>query len=121
MKRLWDELSAGAADRLPGHGSPGNVREPANAMERAVAVAKPSRIGVEEPAAPGASGPVPGARRHRGEIEKDYICDTVESNGGNRRGAAPELGIGLATPHRKIKSYKARAGGAVPPPKDPAE
>jgi DNA-binding NtrC family response regulator len=39
------------------------------------------------------------------------LSNSVESNGGNRRGAAPELGIGLSTPHRKMKSYHARAGG----------
>lgn len=47
-----------------------------------------------------------GVRRHLSEIEKDYIIDTLQSNSGNRREAALELGIGLATLHRKLKSYR---------------
>jgi len=110
MKRPVDGLSAEAADRLLAHAWPGNVRELANAMERAVAVAKRNRIDVEDLPPEVRSAPVPsagaGARRHLSEIEKDYILDTVHSNGGNRREAALELGIGLATLHRKLKSYK---------------
>jgi DNA-binding NtrC family response regulator len=59
------------------------------------------------------------------EIEKDYILDTVGSNGGNRREAALELGIGLATLHRKLKSYgaqpKAPSSGITPSAPEDAE
>src|SRR5947207_11100585 len=100
MKRPVEGLSAQAADRLLAHGWPGNVRELANAMERAVAVAKRNRIDVEDlpPEVRSAADPAPvgGARRHLSEIEKDYILNSVQLNGGNRREAALELGIGLA-------------------------
>ena len=132
MKRPVEGLSAQAADRLLAHGWPGNVRELANAMERAVAVAKRNRIDVEDLPPEVRSAPIPapggGGRRHLSEMEKDYIIDTMASNGGNRREAALELGIGLATLHRKLKSYQAvlpqtRAIDETPPsPKgDPGE
>jgi DNA-binding NtrC family response regulator len=110
MKRPVEGLSAQAADRLLAHGWPGNVRELANAMERAVAVAKRNRIDVEDLPPEVRSAPIlaarTGVRRHLSEIEKDYIIDTLQSNSGNRREAALELGIGLATLHRKLKSYR---------------
>ena len=113
MKRAVDGLSAQAADRVLAHGWPGNVRELSNAMERAVAVAKRNRIDVEDlpPEVRAASLPLPGAggRRPLREIEKDYILDMVKSKDGNRKEAAIELGIGLATLHRKLKSYRASA------------
>jgi two-component system response regulator HydG len=48
MKRPIDGLSAPAADHLLAYAWPGNVRELANVMERAVAVAKRSRVDLEE-------------------------------------------------------------------------
>lgn len=125
MKRSVDGLSAQAADRLLGHAWPGNVRELANVMERAVAVATRNRIDVEDlpPEVRSVAVPAPagGARRHLSEIEKDYILQSVQLNGGNRREAALELGIGLATLHRKLKSYKTtvpqtRSPEGTPPP-----
>jgi len=125
MKRSVDGLSAEAADRLLAHGWPGNVRELSNVMERAVAVAKRNRIDVEDLPPEVRSAPIPlpgaGSRRHLSEIEKDYILDTVKSNDGNRKEAALELGIGLATLHRKLKSYQSGSGGPVASEKDPAE
>ncbi len=74
-------------------------------------MAKRNRIDVEdlppEVRSVAIPGPVGGARRRLSEIEKDYIINSVQLNGGNRREAALELGIGLATLHRKLKSYQA--------------
>jgi len=111
MKRPVEGLSPQAADHLLAYGWPGNVRELANVMERAVAVAQRNRIDVEDLPPEVRAAPIPapagGARRHLSEIEKDYIIETMQSNGGNRREAALELGIGLATLHRKLRAYRA--------------
>ena len=110
MKRPVAGLSGPAADLLGGYAWPGNVRELANVMERAVAVAMRSRVDIEDlppevrlaPAVP----IVAGAIRNLGEIERDYILATLEASEGNRTQAAKSLGIGVATLHRKLKSYK---------------
>src|SRR6185295_1947396 len=111
MKRPVDGLSGPAADRLLGYPWPGNVRELANVMERAVAVAKRARIDLEDlpPEVRLAAPPVPkvdGSIRRLDEIERDYILATLEAKLGNRTLTASLLGIGIATLHRKLKSYK---------------
>lgn len=110
MKRPVDGLSGPAADRLLGYPWPGNVRELANVMERAVAVAKRSRIDVEDlpPEVRLTVTPPPvigGQARRLEEIEKDYILATLEARNGNRTQTALLLGIGVATLHRKLRSY----------------
>jgi DNA-binding NtrC family response regulator len=120
MKKAVNGLSGPAADRLLGYSWPGNVRELANVMERAVAVTKQSRIGVEDlppevrltVLPPSLSG---GQVRRLDEIERDYILATLESRNGNRTQAALLLGIGVATLHRKLKAYARARPGAVEP------
>ena len=110
MKRPVEGLSGPAADLLVGYAWPGNVRELANVMERAVAVAMRSRVDIEDlPPEVRLAPPLPivaGAIRNLGEIERDYILATLEASEGNRTQAAKSLGIGVATLHRKLKSYK---------------
>ncbi len=110
MKRPVEGLSARAADQLLCYSWPGNVRELANVMERAVAVTKTNRVGLEDlPPEVRLALPPPdtgGAIRRLEEVEKNYILATLEAKGGNRRQAAMALGIGVATLHRKLKSYK---------------
>ena len=38
-------------------------------------------------------------------VEKAYILEVLELNGGNRTRTAQQLGIGSATLYRKLKSY----------------
>jgi two-component system, NtrC family, response regulator HydG len=110
MKRPVDGLSAPAADQLLGYPWPGNVRELANVMERAVAVAKGHRIDLEDlppEVRIAVVRPAPGKSiRRLQDVEKDYILAILESKRGNRTQAAIQLGIGVATLHRKLKSYK---------------
>ena len=122
MKRPVDGLSAQAADRLLGYSWPGNVRELANVMERGVAVAQGKRVNLENlPPELRSLLPSPGAgarARPLKEMEKEYILAILESNGGNRTRAAHTLGIGKATLHRKLKSYKDQAPKSHPPVED---
>jgi two-component system response regulator HydG len=114
MKRAVEGFTGPVADHLVGYSWPGNVRELANVMERAVAVTMTNRVDLgdlppelrtEVPASFSATG---GALRRLEEIEKDYILAILDAKAGNRTQAALTLGIGAATLHRKLKSYKLR-------------
>jgi hypothetical protein len=77
-------------------GSPGNVRELENAMERAVALARGSRVELEdlhEEVRQAFTRPVAslGAERPLDEIEKEYIVAALELNHGNQTRTAEQL------------------------------
>ncbi len=111
MKRHVDGLSAPAADQLLGYPWPGNVRELANVMERGVAVAKGNRIDLEDlPPEVRVAVMLPLAGRGirpLKDVEKDYILAILEAKRGNRSQAAVSLGIGVATLHRRLRSFGA--------------
>jgi two-component system response regulator HydG len=100
-------LAPEAANLLLRYMWPGNVRELENALERAVALARSDRIGVDDlPPEVGASpAPVQVADdvRTLAEVERDYIAAALRASGGNRSRAAARLGIGAATLYRKLK------------------
>jgi two-component system, NtrC family, response regulator HydG len=110
MKRKIAGLAPAAADQLLRHQWPGNVRELENAMERAVALARGSRVELEDlPEEIRQAFPMPvatrGAVRPLDEVEKDYILAALEVNGGNQTHTAAQLRIGAATLYRKLKGY----------------
>jgi transcriptional regulator with PAS, ATPase and Fis domain len=110
MKRKISGLAPGAADQLLRYEWPGNVRELENAMERAVALARGSRVDLEDlPEEVRQAFPKPvataGTIRPLEEIEKEYILSALELNGGNQTHTAEQLQIGSATLYRKLKSY----------------
>jgi DNA-binding NtrC family response regulator len=110
MKRKIAGIDPGAADQLLRYEWPGNVRELENAMERAVALARGSRVAVEDLAEEirqAAPRPVAiaGMVRPLEEVEKEYILAALEQNGGNQTHAAAQLRIGSATLYRKLKRY----------------
>lgn len=110
MKRKLTEFTPRVADQLLRYAWPGNVRELENAMERAVALARGSRVELEDlpeeireasltPAVVG------GAVRSLAEVEKDYILASLALNEGNQTQTAKQLEIGSATLYRKLKRY----------------
>jgi two-component system response regulator HydG len=116
MKRKIAGIAPGAADQLLRYAWPGNVRELENTMERAVALARGSRVELEdlpEEIRQAFPTPVatPGTVRPLDEIEKDYILATLAINQGNQTHTAEQLQIGSATLYRKLKSYGMLAGG----------
>src|SRR5262245_12316530 len=103
-------LSPEAANLLLQYTWPGNVRELENALERAVALARSDRIGVDDLPAEIAVAP-PAVRaaheiRTLAEVERDYIAAALRALGGNRAKAADKLGIGAATLYRKLKQER---------------
>jgi two-component system response regulator HydG len=110
MKRKIAGLAPGAADPLLRYDWPGNVRELENAVERAVALARGSRVELEDlPEEIRQAFPLPvatgGKVRPLAEVEKEYILSALELNGGNQTHTAEQLRIGSATMYRKLKSY----------------
>jgi len=110
MKRKVEGLTASAADQLLVYSWPGNVRELANAMERAVALAKGSRVEVGDlpPEVRQITTRVSdnGEPRFLKDVEKECILSALEKTDGNRVKAATLMGMGVATLYRKLKIYK---------------
>ncbi len=112
MRRKLASFSPGAADQLLRYDWPGNVRELENVAERAVALAKGSRVELEDlPEEVRSALPRPvvgvGTVRRLDEVEKEYIVAALQRNGGNQTRTAEQLGIGSATLYRKLKGYAA--------------
>jgi two-component system response regulator HydG len=115
MKRKISALAPATADQLLRYEWPGNVRELENAMERAVALARGSRVELEDlPEEIREAIPMPVATRGKvkplDEVEKEYIIAALELNDGNQTHTATQLRIGAATLYRKLKSYGLIAG-----------
>jgi DNA-binding NtrC family response regulator len=121
MKRKVSGLIPNAADQLLRYGWPGNVRELENAMERAVALARGSRVELEDlPEEIRHTLPKPAASdvvRSLEEVEKEYILAALELNDGNQTRTAEQLHIGSATLYRKLKSYGLIGSGRTPKPR----
>jgi DNA-binding NtrC family response regulator len=110
MGRNISGLVPVVADQLLRYDWPGNVRELENAMERTVALARGSRVALDdlpEEIRQAFSKPVVngGTVQPLSEVEKEYILAVLELNGGNQMRAAKQLGIGSATLYRKLKKY----------------
>ena len=111
MKRPIAGLSPAAADELLRYRWPGNFRELENVMERAAALARGSRVEVddlpEEVRRPAAAPPIEPATAVRplADIEQEYILAALALNHGNQTRTAQQLAIGSATLYRKLKAY----------------
>ncbi|MEJ2112099.1 MAG: sigma 54-interacting transcriptional regulator, partial [Acidobacteriota bacterium] len=106
MGKKMNGFSDEARALLSGYAWPGNARELANAVERALIIAQsdvidredlPLRIdtGVSDSDRPGLLA----------ETEKKTILETLSRYGGDRRGASEELGISLRTLQYRLKEY----------------
>lgn len=99
---------------------PGNVRELENVVERAVALCEGPMIGPED---------LPPAVRERKNpdrlsaalaqgltldaLEREYIEQVLEAEGGNKTRAAQRLGLDRKTLYRKLEEYAASKPGAA--------
>ncbi len=107
-------LSPGALKMLLAYRWPGNIRELRNAIETSALVSAGDQVQEEDlppeiPAGalpPSSLGPIPlPPPRPLEEIERDAILAALKETGGNKKEAAKILGIGIATLHRKVKTY----------------
>ena len=115
-------ISPEALDVLTSHNWPGNIRELANAVERALILAgngpiRPEHLPTQLPARnrpqPGAaqavSAPhfaIPDGNPTLRDIEKSYIQVDLEKHNGNKPAASKELGISLKTLYNKINQLQ---------------
>ena len=110
LKQPVPVLTPAAEQRLLTSSWRGNVRELANALERAAILADgatidASHIWIDEPA-PTSSRPVgEGGIRPLAELELDAILQALEAVGGNRRRAAELLGFGERSLYDRLKKY----------------
>ena len=112
LKRSVPRLTPAAERRLVASSWRGNVRELANALERAAILADADLIDAEhlwlEDGGPGAgagAAPKDGSVRPLAELEREAVLHALEVVGGNRRRAAELLGIGERTLYDKLKKY----------------
>jgi len=95
--RPMKKISRQALGILVAYDFPGNVRELANIIERAVIVSAGAEIeGADLPEslrASAAAGPRRGRRPTLAEIEAEYILETLAATNGNKKKAATILGI----------------------------
>jgi two-component system response regulator AtoC len=96
---------------------PGNVRELANVVERAVVLAEGERVGPRElPEAVRAASAASERRARRptlAELEADYIRETLEAVGGNKSEAARVLGISRKNLYERLARKGKDEGGRM--------
>ena len=101
------ELAGDAERKLLAWHWPGNARELANVLERAVILADGDKITADQiMLEPSGSGVAPAAGlRPLVDLERDAIAGALQAVGGNRRRAAEILGIAERTLYDKLKRY----------------
>jgi DNA-binding NtrC family response regulator len=105
------EISQAAAALLETHEFPGNVRELANVLERAVIVANGARIEATDlPEAIRSTVERQKVRRDErrptlAELEAEYINETLKATRGNKSEAARLLGISRKNLYEKLARY----------------
>ena len=108
--RGLERVSAPALAVLQAYDYPGNARELANIIERAVIVANGKRL--EEENLPAGLSAAVSARRQKAkppslaELEAAYIAETLAATKGNKTECARILGISRKNLYEKIARYK---------------
>jgi two-component system response regulator AtoC len=108
--RDMQRLSPAARGVLKAYDYPGNARELANIIERAVIVANGKKIEAEDLPA-GISAAVSAQQRKAkplslAEVEAGYIAETLLASGGNKAECARILGISRKNLYEKIARYR---------------
>jgi len=114
-------ISPAVAERLLSYSWPGNVRELQNCMERGVALARFSELGIDDLSERVRShkqtdivvaGSDPSELLRIEEVERRYILHVLDAVAGNKTAAARILGIERKTLYRKLEHYAAGAKDA---------
>ena len=102
-------FTAALMARLEDQSWPGNIRELANFVRRAVALSHGGEIGLEafDHGKPSCNMPVPDWKPGLSleEMERQLLSMTLQSTGGNRSRTAELLGVSLRTVRNKIREY----------------
>ena len=120
-KKITD-ISKGVAEKLLAYTWPGNVRELRNVIERAVALTRYDRLGVED--LPEKIRTFQGSQVFIGgddptemvaleEIERRYIQHVLGAVGSNKTMAARILGLDRKTLYRKLRQYQAGTDAGI--------
>ncbi|MBX3269323.1 MAG: sigma-54-dependent Fis family transcriptional regulator [Sandaracinaceae bacterium] len=116
-KRVFT-VAPDAMRRLLEYGWPGNVRELSNVIERAVLLAEPEAIRLEDlpPEIRGAELEVGEARLDRAlaSFERRHVAAVLAGCDGNREAAAKRLGVSPATLYRKLERLGLKGYRGVP-------
>jgi DNA-binding NtrC family response regulator len=107
----------GALATLAAYDFPGNVRELANVVERAVIVSDGREVGAKDLPEAVLAAAALGARRERrptlAELEADYIREVLAASRGNKSEAARVLGISRKNLYERLARQKADGGHQV--------
>jgi two-component system response regulator PilR (NtrC family) len=125
-------LEADAIRALEAHSFPGNIRELENMMERAVALASATAIGLGDlpPEVSGLSGspapllaqlPPEGCALDSvlGEVERRLMLQALERTGGVRKAASKLLGISFRSLRYRLEKHAIHVAGDDEPDDDP--
>ena len=100
------EFSPEAVELISGYDWPGNARELANAIERALIVSRAGVIEKEDLPLQMDSDLSPNTNPGLlAQVERKMILDTLSRLNGDRRAASEELGISLRTLQYRLKEY----------------
>jgi DNA-binding NtrC family response regulator len=94
-----------AGELLRGYDWPGNARELANAIERALIVSQTNSIEIEDLPLKHESGVKSARPGILAQVERTAILEALSRNRGDRRATAEELGISLRTLQYRLKEY----------------
>jgi two-component system response regulator AtoC len=107
-------FDAGALAALGAYDFPGNVRELANVVERAVIVSDGREVGAKDLPEAVLAAATLGARRERrptlAELEADYIREVLAASRGNKSEAARVLGISRKNLYERLARQEAQSG-----------
>jgi DNA-binding NtrC family response regulator len=106
MGKSAPSISSEAGELIRSYDWPGNARELANAIERALIVSQTRSIEIEDlpmKQEPGINKT--GRSGLLAQVERTAILEALTRNKGDRRAAAEELGISLRTLQYRLKEY----------------
>jgi DNA-binding NtrC family response regulator len=106
MGKTVRSISHEAGELLLSYDWPGNARELANAIERALIVSRTGPIEREDlPLKNESATSIPARPGLLAQIERTAILEALSRNKGDRRAASEELGISLRTLQYRLKEY----------------
>ena len=106
MGKPIPSISPEVRELMRGYDWPGNARELANAIERALIVSQTGAIDIDDlPLKQASESEKLGRPGLLAQIERTTILESLARNNGDRKAASEELGISLRTLQYRLKEY----------------